>query len=409
MEKLKVSGNIIKLNDVKAANTLSLLNLLLQKKEISRVELAAELDCDNTTITRAVRDLANRKLIRSAGKKEFPRGRPREMLTLDTENHCLLGISFAPAVICGVLTDFCGEVLIKEEIRFDGFQGRENYLHNLSEIISGLVKRAEKNLRAIGIAAFGSYADENYTIKNAGNFSELNGLNIYDFFKKSSGKVPVIADLLTSRLFYILRRENEKFRQGRVMLVAAGSGIGMTLAENGTPVMNRLNHGGELGHIQYDPNGIMCGCGHRGCLETEVSEKAVIEAAAKLKNKKYDFHSICSMIAGGDKELIAVAERCGRILGSAIADQINILYPYHLVVTGTLCGLGNSFTEALTQAVKQRLFPLSASPLNIDFIPFKNGFSVHEADAVGAALMAGAELISDFASFDTACPLVADK
>ena len=193
--------NIIKLNDVKAANTLALLNLLLQKKEISRVELAAELDCDNTTITRAVRDLVSRKLIRSAGKKEFPRGRPREMLTLDTENHCLLGISFAPTNICGVLTNFCGEVLVKEEIQFDGFQSRENYLNNLSGIISKMVKRADNRLRNIGIAAFGSYADENYTIKNAGNFSALNGFHIYDFFKGNSGRTPVIADLLTSRLF----------------------------------------------------------------------------------------------------------------------------------------------------------------------------------------------------------------
>lgn len=54
---------ILKLNDIKARNMLALLELLLQHDSLSRIELAHKMNCDNTTVTRAVRDLLERGLL----------------------------------------------------------------------------------------------------------------------------------------------------------------------------------------------------------------------------------------------------------------------------------------------------------------------------------------------------------
>ena len=85
--------NIIKLNDVKTNNTLALLKLFLHRTEISRIEIAEELSCDNTTVTRAVRELINRKIIIQGTKKEQDHGRPRVMLKLNPEGPAFIGIS----------------------------------------------------------------------------------------------------------------------------------------------------------------------------------------------------------------------------------------------------------------------------------------------------------------------------
>ena len=400
-----MTKNIIKLNDIKAANTLALLNLLLQKKEISRVELAAELACDNTTVTRAVRDLTSRNLICSAGKKEFPRGRPREMLTLNTGDHCLLGIALKPSVICGVITDFYGKVLVKEEVFFYDKRNRDDYLHKLCQLIEHLRNKAGSKLRGSALSVFGSYAGADYAIKNAGNFPSLNGLSLSGFCEKN-GLQPIISDQLNSRLFYMLRCGNEKYRQDRVMLIAAGSGLGIAMAENGKMAMTRNNHGGELGHVLYDPNGKRCGCGRYGCLETVVSETAIAANASRIKGKETDFDTVCNMASAGDKEILTMIEKCGSILGEAIADQVNILFPDHLIITGTLGRLGKSFANAVEKAIKKRLFPLSASPLCIDFVFFDTVLAVNEIDAVGAALQAEAAIFADFETFSAACPIM---
>ncbi|MGO8056536.1 ROK family protein, partial [Rhizobium leguminosarum] len=61
--------------------------------------------------------------------------------------------------------------------------------------------------------------------------------------------------------------------QGRrdVIYVKASTGIGAGVILDGRLVGGATGEAGELGHVQVDENGIMCRCGSRGCLETEVS------------------------------------------------------------------------------------------------------------------------------------------
>jgi len=50
-----MKGPIITLNEVKRSNLRAVLALLVRSGELSRVEIAERLGCDNTTVSRAVR------------------------------------------------------------------------------------------------------------------------------------------------------------------------------------------------------------------------------------------------------------------------------------------------------------------------------------------------------------------
>lgn len=161
-----------------------------------------------------------------------------------------------------------------------------------------------------------------------------------------------------------------------------------------------------MGHILYDPNEKHCECGRYGCLETVVSETAIAANTSRIKGKETDFDTVCNMASAGNKEILTMIEKCGSILGEAIANQVNILFPDHLIITGTLGRLGKSFANAVEKAIKKRLFPLSASPLCIDFVFFDTVLAVNEIDAVGAALQAEAAIFADFETFSAACPIM---
>ncbi len=61
-------------------------------------------------------------------------------------------------------------------------------------------------------------------------------------------------------------------------LMDLSTGVGFTAVLRGQPFTGHRGLAGELGHITVNPNGRLCGCGNRGCLETEVSDLALQEA-----------------------------------------------------------------------------------------------------------------------------------
>ena len=73
---------ILKLNDIKSTNLQRVLDILLESDGLSRIELARKMGCDNTTVSRAVRELIARGIIIPGGKNEQEHGRPRVMLRL---------------------------------------------------------------------------------------------------------------------------------------------------------------------------------------------------------------------------------------------------------------------------------------------------------------------------------------
>ena len=66
---------ILNLNNIKERNVLALLELLLRYDSLSRVELAKKMNCDNTTVTRTVRDLLAHGLLVPSGKTGRQRSR----------------------------------------------------------------------------------------------------------------------------------------------------------------------------------------------------------------------------------------------------------------------------------------------------------------------------------------------
>src|SRR5262249_5201277 len=56
-------------------------------------------------------------------------------------------------------------------------------------------------------------------------------------------------------------------------------GIGGGISAGGRPVAGHGGYGGEVGHLVVNPGGRTCGCGSRGCWETEIGEHALLRAA----------------------------------------------------------------------------------------------------------------------------------
>ena len=88
-----MTKKIITLNEVKRNNLRSVLALLLRSEGLSRIEIAGILGCDNTTVSRAVRELIDRGIINTGNKNGSSNGRPRVTLRMNPAGPSLIGIA----------------------------------------------------------------------------------------------------------------------------------------------------------------------------------------------------------------------------------------------------------------------------------------------------------------------------
>lgn len=113
------------------------------------------------------------------------------------------------------------------------------------------------------------------------------------------------------------------------MVVSTGVGGGLVL--DGRLLEGRSGNAGHVGHLIVEPTGRVCGCGARGCLEAEVSGRAI--------------HAITGRPpVEADR---AVRQRTGRLVGRAGASVANLLDLDLICVAGSVAlGFGDDFFEA---------------------------------------------------------------
>ncbi|MFA6929882.1 MAG: ROK family transcriptional regulator [Lentisphaeria bacterium] len=399
MKKNPVQKNLLKLNDIKLRNTLSLLGVLMQHGRLSRVELAQALGCDNTTVTRAVRDLLSRNLVMTDGKTELQHGRPREQLVLNPDGAYLIGISLEPDRIGAALTDLNGHPRILERLHLGERRSLQEYLHALSEILQRLLQESSGRLAGVGVSTFGtSLAPEDGVLNDIANFPELKGFNLRDYFTENFNLSPVFADMMICRMHYELNRHPE-CRKGNTLLVHLGSGIGMSLASEGVIVLSRNQHGGELGHNICELDGLPCACGRHGCLETRCSTSILLKQP-RIDGTSSDmtFRKFAEKYISGDVRAVQVVNDALKFLVVALANQINNLSPDTLILVGELMELGERFYIALEESVRALLFEYTSQALTFAFR------SSEEWGAEGAALLAGSRLLTNPEAFNSACP-----
>ncbi|WIB11588.1 ROK family protein [Curtobacterium sp. MCPF17_052] len=134
---------------------------------------------------------------------------------------------------------------------------------------------------------------------------------------------------------------------------------------------------GELGHTFVAANGIRCHCGAVGCLETEASQAALLDAA-RLGIDQAD--RLGDVLADGPRpELAAVVDRQVTALAVAIRNVVHTVNPDVVVLGGFLGTLLRHVGSRLEDAVRAQTMTAMGEDLRI--VP---------AELVGSVLFRGA-------------------
>jgi glucokinase len=156
------------------------------------------------------------------------------------------------------------------------------------------------------------------------------------------------------------------------LLVTVGTGVGGGIVLNGQLHRGAFGVAAEIGHMRVVPDGILCGCGNRGCWEKYASGTALVREARDQARQGSLIARTLLDRAGGDVEaitgpLITEAARegdsfareqlasLGKWLGEGIASLTAVLDPAVVVIGGGVSEAGDLLLDPVRAHFKANL------------------------------------------------------
>lgn len=158
-------------------------------------------------------------------------------------------------------------------------------------------------------------------------------------------------------------------------IITLGTGVGGGIVLNG-----RIWHGmngmaGEFGHTTLEPDGVLCGCGNRGCVEQYASASAVMRMAkaaiasghapalakAASSDPEFSAKAVYNLAVQGDADARRIFQEVGRALGILIGNLVNSLNLPMYVVGGGVSSAWDAFSPNIFEQLRQRCMVYAAT------------------------------------------------
>jgi predicted NBD/HSP70 family sugar kinase len=145
------------------------------------------------------------------------------------------------------------------------------------------------------------------------------------------------------------------------------SGIGAGAIVGGRPLTGISGYAGELGHTLVNSSGVRCHCGAIGCLETEVSQQALLAVLGMTAADADELdRALADAVAAGDTRVLAEVDRQRGFLATALRTATNVFDPGLIVLGGFLGSLHALDPDVLPALVTAQALSANAEKLRIE-------------------------------------------
>ncbi|NVF16269.1 ROK family transcriptional regulator [Vreelandella maris] len=330
-------------------NTLAVIRTLRDQGPVARVDLGALNGISSATVTSISAELLQQGLI-TERPPETPRptgrGRPKTLIELDPNAACVVCIKLSINEIQLVVGDFLGQVRHSEYHAVPTLMlSAEDLETLLEEKISAICAQQLKGfqrLAGICLAVQGVVSSQSGTIIWSPALSFRNApisARLAERFHCSvllENDANCIASVLAAQPAYV--------DCPNLVVIMLGYGIGMSVLINGVPYLGANGSAAEFGHSKYHPDGALCACGRRGCIEAYASDYALYRAAAEhlelpagdsAHPSEQQMQALTQLALQGDLLAQRIYAEAGRALGYGIANVLALFNPDLVLITGS--------------------------------------------------------------------------
>lgn len=358
---------------IKETNRKKIIKLLLEKNEITKLDISRSLDISITTVSTNITELKNEGIVSEVRSLESTGGRKAMALKINENCRFALGIALTPRHVKLSIINLKKEVIEDIRIRHNN-EGFENIVaitkDNIREILSRNDIYIDK-LLGIGISIPGTVDSEEGIIKKC-YLLRAENYNLKKSFEEFNTNIYIDNEANLSAYYEFL---NKKGILSNLLYVSITDGLGLGIIIDGKIYRGSNNDAGEMGHIKITIGGKSCKCGFEGCLEAYTSKNALLEDFNEISNEKLDdIEEFISLFEKEDRTTKEVLERYFNILGVGIANLTMLLDPSSVVLGGDINSLLKENIDVLRSIVyKDNLFT-NEENCKIDVTEFKESY-----------------------------------
>ena len=297
--------------------------------------------------------------------------------------------------IRGALVNAEGSILKQHRVVSEVSNARV-FIDQLIDVIKTL-RHDDGTAAAAGIGWAGLVNHREQRIEVNPNLVDVSSYDLHAELERATG-FTVVIDNDANAAAYGEWRSGAARGFDDVFYVTLGTGIGSGLILGGQLQRGSRGFAGEFGHFKIADDGLECGCGGTGCLETmasgpnivrRVREQLFSDPSFSVSKLALDMEGTLTAErverAASEKDDLAmsVLKETGRILGNAIASVVNLLNVEVVVVGGGVMAAGSLILEPIREAVQKAALSPALECCRI--VPAQLG---RDAGIIGAALLA---------------------
>lgn len=363
------------------ANQRRVVDLLRSAGESTQAEIARATGLAPATVSNIVRELTSGGVLVLSDT-----GRRRRLVRLAQSAGLVAGIDYGHRHVTVAISDMAHETLAERRAELGaGVSAHEALDLGASLLAQALTDIGSDQSALVGIG-MGLPAPIDDRIGEVGALSILPGWVGVNAARLASDRlgVPVVVD--NDANLGALAEHLWGAGQGvdNLAFLKLSEGVGAGLMINGKLFRGRNGTAGEIGHTTMDDFGAVCRCGNRGCLETLVAARSVIELLEPRFGPDLTIPEIVRRAKEGDNACARVLADTGRQAGVALANLCNLFNPERILIGGELALAGELLLAPMRESVRRCGIPSATADLQI--LPAALGARAPVVGAVALAL-----------------------
>jgi len=353
---------------VRAYNRYNILTTIRVAELISRIDIAKSIGLSQASITGITADLIAEGLIQEKKPGAHEGGRPPILLAISPDGAYEIGINLTIDKIDVAITNFQAQIKAFHSIELDSAYYRAQ---DIVDIMALAVQEcmweasfSKDQIAGIGIGIPGLVDSESGIIRFLPNYGWEN-INFRDLFQEKI-HIPTYIENSSNNLaiaehWFGLGKGIDNF-----VVVTLQNGVGAGCILNGHLARGCTGIAGEFGHLTTNPDGPLCRCGKKGCIEAYAGNNSLMRDAKNAASKgiwdkknpeRLTFEDLLEAVHAKEPEILKFYHKAGIALGMGIAHLITLLNPEKIFITGKGVQAQGALFDPMFQAVNKFVSP----------------------------------------------------
>lgn len=351
-------------------NKQEIISVIRRSPEAYCAQIARETGLSIPSVMHITDKLVTDGLLRKSGRICTPRGKNPEILQFAHDAYYIIGVDVGTTNIVAILMDLNANIIYK----YCTQTSRDTSVNSIFEQLNSAIANVHDNNKVymektlgigIGMAGIVNSNDSRVDFSPAFGWREVHVRNhLVVPYSRMMVVENVTKAMAVGEKWFGLAKQS-----GNMICVNLGYGIGSALMIDSCVHIGDSHAAGELGHMVVEPNGPLCGCGNRGCLEALASANAIkMQAIRRITENpdslilhlagdvnKIEAKTIFDAAKQGDGLALDIVDKATNYIGIALANVVNLLDINLIILEGGLAKAGDILIRNISDAMKKHL------------------------------------------------------